>query len=171
LNKASLPWAITAFRVVALPFLVYSFNQELTIATYLLFLAAIFSDFMDGYLTKKYGTSSQLGFYFDVLADFVFVSVMFLVFVNNGFYPFWIVLLISVVFGQFILSSIYFKKANYDPVGKYYGSLMYGGIGLTLLFPEQIVYNIVTAGIVLSTAISLATRVAYFVLLQRKKKS
>jgi phosphatidylglycerophosphate synthase len=171
LNNAILPWIITAFRVFALPFLIYAYNQELTIPTYLLFLAVVFSDFMDGYVAKKYQTSSKLGFYFDVTADFIFVSIMFVVFVNNGIYPFWIVLLISVVFGQFILSSIYFKKTSYDPIGKYYGSLMYGGIGLTLLFSGQIVYNIITVGVALSTVISLATRVAYFAWLQKKKKS
>ena len=169
MNKGSLSWAVTSFRVVALPFLVYSFNQDVWIATYLLFLFAVFSDFLDGYLAKKYGTASQLGSYFDSVTDFVFVSVMFLVFVSKGLYPFWIVLLICIVFGQFILSSIYLKKASYDPIGKYYGSLMYGGIGLTLLFSEQLVYNIVTVGVVVSTVISLVSRVWYFMHSKKEK--
>ncbi|MFZ7137030.1 MAG: CDP-alcohol phosphatidyltransferase family protein [archaeon] len=169
MNKGSLSWAITSFRVVALPFLVYSVNQEIIALTYLLFLFAVFSDFLDGYVAKKFETASQLGSYFDVIADFVFVFVMFLVFVNKGLYPVWIVLLICLVFGQFILSSLYLKRTTYDPIGKYYGSLMYGGIGLTLLFSEQIVYSIVTLGIGVSTVISLATRAGYFMHSKKEK--
>lgn len=156
--------------MVALPFLVYAFNQEIKIATYLLFLFAVFSDVLDGYLAKKYGTSSQLGSYFDVFADFVFVSVIFFVFFSKGLYPFWIVLLICLVFGQFILSSVYFKRASYDPIGKHYGSLLYGGIGLTLLFSEQMVYNVVTLGIAVFTVISLVSRVWHFMNQKREKK-
>ncbi len=170
MNKGSLSWAATSFRVVALPFLVYAFNQEIRTATYLLFLFAVFSDVLDGHLAKKYGTDSQLGSYFDVLADFIFVSVMFFVFFSKGLYPVWIVLLVCLVFGQFILSSVYFKRASYDPVGKYYGSLLYGGIGLTLLFTEQMVYNVVTVGIGVFTVISLVSRVWYFLHPKREKK-
>jgi phosphatidylglycerophosphate synthase len=170
LNKGSLSWAATSFRVVALPFLVYAFNQEIRTATYLLFLFVVFSDILDGYLAKTYGTSSQLGSYFDVFADFVFVSVMFFVFFNKGFYPIWIVLLICLVFSQFVLSSVYFKRASYDPVGKYYGSLLYGGISLTLLFTEQMLYNMVKVGIVVFTVISLGSRVWFFMHPKREKK-
>ena len=169
MNKGSLSGAITSFRVVVLPFLVYSFNQEITELTYLLFLFAVFSDFLDGHVAKKYETTSQLGSYFDVTADFVFVLVMFLVFVNKGVYPVWIVLLICLVFGQFILSSLYLKRTSYDPIGKYFGSLMYGGIGLTLLFSEQTVYNIVTVGVVVSATIILVTRAGYFMGSQIRK--
>lgn len=157
-----MPWAITSFRIIALPFLVYTFNQEITSITYVLFLFAVFSDFLDGYWAKKYETASQLGSYFDVTADFLFVTVMFLIFVIKGIYPFWIVLLICLVFGQFILSSIYFKKTSYDPIGKYYGSLMYGGIGLTLFFSQEIVHSIVLVGVIVSTMVSLVSRVMYF---------
>ena len=169
MNKGNLSWAITSFRVVALPFLVYSFNQEITALTYLLFLFAVFSDFLDGYVAKKYETSSQLGSYFDVTADFVFVLVMFLVFVSNGLYSIWIVVLICLVFGQFILSSVYWKRTSYDPIGKYYGSLMYGGIGLTLLFSDPIVYTIVSLGVIVSTVTSLITRAWYFMRSQKRK--
>jgi CDP-diacylglycerol--glycerol-3-phosphate 3-phosphatidyltransferase len=169
LNKGSLSGAITSFRVVVLPFLVYSFNQEITELTYLLFLFAVFSDFLDGHVAKKYETTSQLGSYFDVTADFVFVLVIFLAFVNKGLYPVWIVLLICLVFGQFILSSLYLKRTSYDPIGKYFGSFMYGGIGLTLLFSEPIVYNIVTVGVVVSTTIILVTRAGHFMSSQIRK--
>jgi CDP-diacylglycerol--glycerol-3-phosphate 3-phosphatidyltransferase len=169
LKRQTIPWAITSLRVVALPFLIYSFNQQLRVATYALFLFAICTDFLDGYVAKKLEAASKLGSYFDVIADFLFVSGVFLVFILEGFYPPWIILLIVAVFAQFMLTNLYSKRTVYDPIGKYYGSLMYGGIGLTLLFSEQLMYDIVTVGIVISTIVSLFSRLAYFLLAQKRK--
>jgi phosphatidylglycerophosphate synthase len=169
LHKYRVPWVITALRVVALPLLIYSFNQEIKAATYALFLFAVSTDFLDGCLAKQFETISMLGSYFDVTADFVFVSGMFLVFVLEGFYQSWILLLIVFVFAQFMLTNVYSKHAVYDPVGKYYGSLMYGGVGLTLLFQEQLMLDIVTVGIVVSTVAALFSRVAFLLVRKRKQ--
>jgi len=125
--------------------------------------------FSDGYLAKKLEVTSRLGSYFDVTVDFLFVSGMFLAFILEGFYPLWLLFLVVFVFVQFMLTSFYSKRAVYDPIGKYYGSLMYGGIGLTLLFPEQLVYSIVTIGIVVFTMASLFSRLAYFLRAQNHK--
>ena len=169
MNKGKVPWAITVVRLVALPVLVYSFNNELQAATYALFLFAVSTDFLDGYLAKKLVTTSILGSYFDVTADFIFVSGMFLVFVLEGFYPSWILFLIVFVFAQFMLTSVCSKRAVYDPVGKYYGSLMYGGVGLTLLSQEQLMLDIVIVGVVVSTGAVLLSRVAFLFVRKRKQ--
>ena len=169
MKRQTIPWAITSLRVVALPFLVYSFNQQIWVATYALFLFAICTDFLDGYIAKKLEATSRLGSYFDVTADFLLVSGVFLVFILEEVYPLWVLFLIVAVFLQFMLTSLCSKRTVYDPIGKYYGSLMYGGIGLTLLFPEQLMYDIVTVGIVVSTIVSLFSRLAYFLLAQKRK--
>jgi phosphatidylglycerophosphate synthase len=171
LHKDRVPWAITVLRVVALPLLIYSFNQEIKAATYALFLFAISTDFLDGYLAKKLETASIRGSYFDVTADFLFVSGLFLVFVFEGFYSPWILFLVVFVFMQFMLTSIYSKRTIYDPVGKYFGSLMYGGVGLTLLFPEQLVFSIVTVGVVVSSFVTLSSRLAYFLYVRKHKQT
>ena len=161
LHKDRVPWAITLLRVFALPLLVYSFNQEIKAAMYALFLFVVSTDVLDGYLAKKLDTTSRLGSYFDVSADFLFVSGMFLVFILEGLYPLWILLLMVFVFAQFMITSVYSKRTVYDPVGKYYGSLMYGGVGLTLFSQEQLMLDIVTVGVVVSTAAVLLSRAAF----------
>lgn len=161
MQKCSIPWVITALRVVVLPFLIFSFVLGFTLVSYALFLFAILTDFLDGYYAKKFHLASKLGAYFDATADFLFVSVMLSVFVFECFYPLWLLVLVAFVFVQFILTNIVSRQAVYDPVGKYYGSLMYGAVGLTLLFQEQLLYNIVIVGIVVSSAACLVSR-AYF---------
>ena len=167
MQKGSIPWGITALRVVVLPFLILSFVIGFTLPSYALFLFAILTDFLDGYYAKKFHVASKLGAYFDATADFLFVSAMLSVFVFEGFYPLWLLVLVIVVFVQFIFTNVVSRQAVYDPVGKYYGSLMYGVVGLTLLFQEQLLYSIVTVGIVFSSAACLLSRV-YF-LFSRKR--
>lgn len=171
LQTDNVPLAVTTLRLIVLPILVYSFDQQILFLEYPLFLFAISTDFLDGYIAKKFGISSKFGFYFDVIVDFVFVSGMFLVFILEGFYPSWILFLMFFVFAQFLVTNFYVKQAFYDPVGKYYGSLMYGGIGLTLLFQEQIIYSIVIAGVAVSTVMSLLSRWAYFLRLQKHEQT
>jgi phosphatidylglycerophosphate synthase len=167
LNKVTLPWAITALRIIVLPLLIYSFIQEIQIATYILYLFSVSTDCLDGYLAKKFETTSTLGSYFDVTADFIFVSGMFLVFIFDEFYPSWIILFIILVFAQFMLTNVYSKRTIYDPLGKYYGSLMYGGIGLTFLSQEKLMLNIVTVGVTVSTIAVIMSR-TIFLLVQYK---
>jgi len=85
---------------------------------------------------------------------------MFLYFVAQGFYSVWLPLLIAVAFAQFLLSSLS-SRLVYDPVGKYYGSLLYGAVGLSLLFSEALVHEVVAAGIMVSTLILFLSRLVY----------
>lgn len=168
MNKATLPWAITALRVIALPLLIYLFIQEIQIATYILYIFSVSTDYLDGYLAKKFETNSTLGSYFDVIADFIFVSVMFLVFIFDKLYPSWIILFIIFIFAQFMLTNVLSKRTIYDPLGKYYGSLMYVGIGLTLLSQEKLMLNIVTIGVTVSTIAVIMSRTIFFACTKQK---
>jgi phosphatidylglycerophosphate synthase len=158
----SIPNAVTLLRLVALPHLIWSFNHEVTVAVYALFLFAVGSDFADGFISRKMGVDSKFGATLDAAVDFIFVNGMYLTFILKGIYSPWLLFLVIFMFAQFILTNFCFKKTIYDPVGKYYASLLFGGIGLTLLFPQQITYDIVTVGIAVSTVSVIISRLAYF---------
>ena len=160
--KQNIPNAITSLRLVVLPHLVYSFNHQITLVAYALFIFAIGTDLADGYIARKLNSASKFGAYLDTTVDFLFISGMYLAFIINGIYSPWILLIIASIFLQFIILNVYVKKIIYDPIGKYYGSLLFGGIGLILLFPDQLVYNIITFGIVISTLASIISRLTYF---------
>lgn len=161
-SRRNIPNAITGLRLVALPFLICFFNLELAVVVYALFLFSIGTDFLDGYLARKTKSTSKFGAHLDTAVDFLFISGMYAFFISKGLYSPWILMLIILVFAQFVLTNFYVKRAVYDPVGKYYGSLLFGGIGLTLLFPLQTVCDIVTAGIVSSTVATIVSRLVYF---------
>jgi phosphatidylglycerophosphate synthase len=156
------PNAITLLRLFALPYLIWSFNQEITFVTCVIFLFSIGSDVADGYLARKMGASSKFGANLDVVVDFVFINGMYLTFILKGIYSAWILFLTVFMFVQFILTNHYSRRTIYDPIGKYYGSLLFGGISLTLLFPAQIMYITVTIGIIVSTVAAIVSRLTYF---------
>jgi len=152
-----LPVAISVQRLVVLPFLILSLQNGVIFVADSLFLLVIATDFADGYIARKLGVSSTLGARLDAAIDFLFIFCMFLYFVAQGFYSVWLPFLIAVAFAQFLLSSL-FSRLVYDPFGKYYGSLLYGGVGLTLLFSGQLVHEVVTVGIIVATSILFLSR-------------
>jgi hypothetical protein len=65
------------------------------------------------------------------------------------------------VFALFVLTSRFSSKI-YDPVGKYYGSLLYGAIGLRFILSGQLFYDVVTVGVVVFSAASILSRATFF---------
>jgi phosphatidylglycerophosphate synthase len=127
----------------------------------MLFVSMLCSDYLDGYLAKRLGLSSRFGALFDVTTDFVLIFSMFIVFDSKGFVPNWVLILIALFFAQFIVTSLYWN-AIYDPIGKYYGSLLYGAIGLRFIITGQFFYDFATVVITGFTAVSILARFFYF---------
>lgn len=165
----SIPSLVTSLRLAILPHLVFSIDQGFTLVSYSLFLFAIGTDLFDGRIARKLGVNSKLGSYFDSTVDFIFIILLFGVFANLGLYSNWLLAIILLMYLQFIMTNIFVKKATFDPIGKYYGSILFAGIGLTLLFPGQLTYNIVTFGIVNSTLASIISRY-YFLFFKEKTR-
>ena len=157
----TVPGFITLLRIVVLPHLLFAFNHQIILLSYVLFLFSIGTDLADGFIARKLDSVSTFGAYLDVIFDFIFIIGMYLNFTIMGIYSPWILFMIIFVFSQFILSNMYLKQTIYDTIGKYYGSLLFGGVGLTLLFPNPLIYQIVTIGITISTATSLISRITY----------
>ncbi len=156
-----LPSAVTLLRLASAPLLVFLIDAGHVITADSLFLLAIFSDLADGYLARKLGASSQFGEIIDVGVDFAFVGGLFLYFTVEGIYPACVLIIIAAMFAQFLVTST-FTKVVFDPVGKYYGSLLYGAIGLTMLFSDQIAREIIVVAFIGLTCASLSSRIRYY---------
>ena len=179
--KQNIPNTLTLLRLIAIPHLIYSFNYLSMFVTFSIFLAAIISDLVDGYVARKISSTSKFGAYLDVIVDFIFITGMYFFFSFKGIYSPWLLLVIVFVFAQFIISNILLKQTIYDPIGKYFGSILFGGIGVTILiseqlisnliiFSDQIVYIMVTVFIVISALVSLLSRFTYLLRQRRSHK-
>jgi len=124
------------------------------------FLFACFTDAIDGHLARRWRARPSVGPYADPIADFFLVLTAFSAFVVQGIYPLWVLLLISVMFLQFVWTSGC-KRPVYDPVGKYYGLFLFAAVGITLAFPTPAVCRAMLVGLSVFTAVSVVSRVVF----------
>ena len=104
--KQNIPNTITLLRLIAIPHLIYSFNYLSMFVTFSIFLVAIISDLVDGYVARKISSTSKIGAYLDVIVDFIFITGMYFFFSVKGIYSPWLLLVIVFVFVQFIILRI-----------------------------------------------------------------
>ena len=154
------PSIITGIRVILAPILFLTIINDLLLYSLIIFLFAIITDVLDGYISRKWEISSSKGAYFDITADFILVLAGFSAFVIKDIYPFWIIIIIVFMFIQFIITSRS-KILVYDPVGKYYGAFLFITIFIGLIINDSIINLTLTILILIFTLISIMSRVLF----------
>ena len=105
--KMNLPNKLTILRVLMIPFFVFfmlvDFGYPGRIAALVLFCAASFTDFLDGFIARKYHLVTNFGKFMDPLADKLLVCSALICFVGNGELAAWIVIIIMA--REFIISG------------------------------------------------------------------
>lgn len=103
----NLPNKITIFRVFLIPFfLVFLLVDSIPYGNYIsaaIFVVASLTDFIDGYLARKYNLVSNFGKFMDPLADKLLVCAALICFVELGQIPAWIIIVI--ISREFIISG------------------------------------------------------------------
>lgn len=155
----NLPNILSASRLLAtvLIFILVLVNQPwaFLIATLLFALASV-TDFLDGYLARRFKVVSNIGIFLDLTADKVFVVAIMIAMVQIALVPGWIVFI--VVTREFLvagLRSIAAERGKVIPAGMWGkqktfitmvamgGLLLAKGLGahLLTLFPPMLVFN------------------------------
>ncbi len=91
------PNFMTLSRIIIIPVIVVLLMYETRITTFLaavLFSAASITDYLDGYLARKYNLESNLGKILDPLADKLLVAATLIMLVELRFMPAWIACII-----------------------------------------------------------------------------
>ena len=111
MKKAQSNWnianVVTVSRIVVTPiFLFFLFRDELWCkwTAGILFGLGAYSDYLDGYLARKYGLYSNFGALLDPLADKVLLLSAFLAFVQMQLAPAWMVL--TIVAREFLITGL-----------------------------------------------------------------
>ncbi len=91
------PNSLTVYRMISIPaivmFLLFP-NQYFTFAAALIFSAAAITDYLDGYLARRWGLVSNLGKFMDPLADKLLISCSCIMMASLGWIPAWVVCII-----------------------------------------------------------------------------
>lgn len=95
---------ITMFRILLLPIFVLSYYYDQSgISSLAIFLFGSFSDFLDGYVARKYDMITDFGKFIDPIADKILVLSAFILFIERGFVEPWVV--IVVLFRELLISG------------------------------------------------------------------
>ena len=90
----NLPNKLTVLRVVAVPFFIACYMLEFFIPAFIIFIAASFTDMLDGKIARKYNLVTNFGKIMDPLADKILVYSAFCLMVEGGMVPAWMLIII-----------------------------------------------------------------------------
>ena len=167
-----IPNLLSAFRMVAFLPVIILFSSEYYLTSFLLFTAAAWSDFLDGFLARRYKITSNLGSLLDLLADKVLVSsiLIFLVFYTGNIYL--LILSTIIILREISISSlrlflvsngVEISKITPDKFGKLKTFLQMFSLSLLLIHPllGNIFFVSVLILLLLSTFLSILSFLNY----------
>jgi len=165
-----IPNLLSAFRMIAFLPVIILFSSEYYMTSFFLFSAAAWSDFLDGFLARKYNITSNLGSLLDLLADKVLVSsiLIFLVFYTGNIY---LLILTTIIILReisistlrlFLVSSgVEISNITPDNYGKIKTFLQMFSLSLLLIYP--LFGNIFFTGVLILLLISTFLSVISFI--------
>ena len=165
-----IPNFLSAFRMIAFLPVIILFSSEYYLTSFFLFTAAAWSDFLDGFLARRYNNTSNLGSLLDLLADKILVSstLIFLVFYTGNIYL--LILTIIIVFREISISSlrlflvsngVEISKITPDKFGKLKTFLQMFSLSLLLVFP--LFGNVFFIGVLILLLISTFFSIVSFI--------
>lgn len=151
---------ITLIRIAMIPFFIwFALQADSTsqIIALVLFCTASFTDFLDGYIARKYNQVTDFGKFVDPLADKLLVTAALLIFIEKGIFASWMVFIILA--REFIITSLRIVAANKGRVlaatwtGKVKTCVQIAGIILDFLFlivtvPASAINTAVAGGVI-----------------------
>jgi cardiolipin synthase len=104
----NLPNLLSALRLLAAPFAAWLILEGHDIAALLTFAAAGASDGLDGFIARRWGTTSAFGAWLDPIADKLLMLFCFTALYQIGVTPFWLLALVvvrdlAIVFGWLLI--------------------------------------------------------------------
>ena len=89
------PNKLTVLRVALVPvYIILMYAFETKIPALIIYIVASFTDFLDGYLARKYNLVSDFGKFMDPLADKLLVTSALVIFAEQGMMPAWAAMII-----------------------------------------------------------------------------
>ncbi len=156
--KNYLPNLLSLYRIITSLFLFILILIEQFYLALTFFILDILSDILDGNLARKLDVSSKLGCHLDIFGDFSCIFFTIVAFTIKEIYPLWVLIAVILLFVQFLITSK-IDGPIYDPVGKYYGTFLFGMLVITLIDIEaHFTFHILTCFLIF-TLISIASRI------------
>ena len=167
-----IPNFLSAFRMIAFLPVIILFSSEYYLTSFFLFTAAAWSDFLDGFLARRYNNTSNFGSLLDLLADKILVSsiLIYLVFFTGN--VFLLILTTVIVVREISVSSlrlflvssgVEISNITPDKYGKLKTFLQMFSLSLLLIYPlfGKFFFTSVLILLLLSTIFSILSFLNY----------
>ncbi|RME20343.1 MAG: CDP-diacylglycerol--glycerol-3-phosphate 3-phosphatidyltransferase [Deltaproteobacteria bacterium] len=169
----NLPNILTVIRIACVPVMVVLLWDEPSIVesqlAFWLFIGAMITDIIDGYLARKWGLVSPIGAYLDPMADKLMVTTVLVMMVPLGWVPAWLCALLLgreiAITGLRGIASQEGITISASSLGKAKTAYQSTALGFILWRIPTLDIDTWSAGIVLlyiATAISVVSAVQYF---------
>jgi CDP-diacylglycerol---glycerol-3-phosphate 3-phosphatidyltransferase len=170
----TVPNMLTGFRLALIPVLIVLFSltqsTDVELATFWVFTVAACTDFIDGYVARKYHIETVLGKLMDPIADKALVTTALVMLIPLHKIPAWVCLLIIcreiIVTGFRGLAATTGKVVAAGRMGKIKSNFQYFGLGF-LIFPLGVLpvphqYQIGLVLIYVSLILAIWSGITYF---------
>ncbi|MFT6443387.1 MAG: phosphatidylglycerophosphate synthase [Salibacteraceae bacterium] len=129
---AGYPNLITLLRIVLLVFICIFWRQLGTLVVFSMFLSNILLDWLDGFVARKLGLTSDFGLYLDMETDAFLVSVISLIiWMSNDFH--WVILFSGFLRYPYAVLLLFINKGNKKEPKRFYASFVTGFFYVSLL--------------------------------------
>ena len=167
----NLPNALTLLRIFLVPFLVVVLLTKFDgreVVGLLIFLTAVATDFLDGWIARRRGEITTLGTLLDPIADKLLISAAFISLVELGLAPAWmVVVVIGREFAVSGLRSIASGRGIVIPASKWGKAKMFtqiAAVSLLILALRHEIFEVPgRAALWLVVAVALISGTEYFV--------
>jgi len=126
-----IPSLVTALRFVAIPAIWILWLDAMRPAAIGLYAFVVLSDAVDGWLARRLDAVTRFGGFFDAITDILAILSLLALLTWRGVVPVWVPIAPAVVAGIFLATSSR-AAPRYDPIGKYYGAVLYLVVGILL---------------------------------------
>ncbi len=158
----NLPTSLTILRILIIPLFIIEAPANPQVGAFFFFIASV-TDFLDGYLARKFGQITKLGIILDPIADKLLVISALVILVDIARIPSWIAIVI--ILREFIITTLRFYALSKgivipaETAGKAKTVLQMISILLLLIAEEINGVDLYDAGLIL---IYIGTVVAIF---------
>ena len=163
-KNLNLPNALTFLRILLIPAVYITYFQlpERRWIALILYLTASFTDFLDGYLARKWNQITSFGKLFDPLADKLIVLTVLYCLAETNYAPWWVFFLVLGKEALMVLGSLLMLGKKVVVKSNIYGKtatcLFIAAIAM--VFPWHNIAALVTIGHVLLYIARAASRVS-----------
>lgn len=160
---SNLPNILSFLRIAFVGVFIYFFIQNMLMWALFIFVLAAFTDFLDGFIARKYNLITDLGKFLDPLADKLMLITALICLYSRNMLPFWVLVIVIAKEIIMITVGIFFYSKNFIIYSKIFGKLatFFFNIAVLLTFFKDKLYPLNEIVLFIAVALAILAMIQY----------